>query len=220
MSLNLNKKNIIWDLDNTLYRITPEFADALDETMATVVVEDFDLGLDLETAKEMVKQSYRDHRDGGEVFFKTYNIDTKKFYESYFRRKPIEMIEPFEGFAEKIKQLPYNQYIFTASNHYAAEKILRKIGLYDFFKGRICSFEDFNYAKKNASSEIYTKLCEKFSIDPKDTVFVDDSYSNLEFPKELGMITIRIFYQENSAKDKPYIDYAFKGAPALVAEFI
>ena len=29
-----NKKVIIWDLDNTLYRITPEFADKLDEAMA------------------------------------------------------------------------------------------------------------------------------------------------------------------------------------------
>ena len=28
------KKAIIWDLDNTLYRITPEIADMLDEKMA------------------------------------------------------------------------------------------------------------------------------------------------------------------------------------------
>ena len=28
-----DKKAVIWDLDNTLYRITPEFADKLDEVM-------------------------------------------------------------------------------------------------------------------------------------------------------------------------------------------
>ena len=35
-----DKKVIIWDLDNTLYRITPEIADTLDETMAEALVEE------------------------------------------------------------------------------------------------------------------------------------------------------------------------------------
>ena len=55
------------------------------------------------------------------------------------------------------------------------------------------------------------RYCEKIGVDPKDCVFVDDSYSNLEFAKEAGMTTVRIYYRNNSAKDKTYIDYAFKG---------
>ena len=58
------KKNIIWDLDNTLYRITPEFADILDEATAIAAIEDLGVPLDFETAKAKVKESYRIYRDG------------------------------------------------------------------------------------------------------------------------------------------------------------
>ena len=37
--VTLADKIIIWDLDNTLYRITPEFADMLDEATASLDVE-------------------------------------------------------------------------------------------------------------------------------------------------------------------------------------
>ena len=38
--VTLADKIIIWDLDNTLYRITPEFADMLDEATAIAAIED------------------------------------------------------------------------------------------------------------------------------------------------------------------------------------
>jgi len=47
-------------------------------------------------------------------------------------------------------------------------------------------------------------------------VFVDDSYSNLEYAKEAGMTTVRIYYKNNSAKDKTYIDYAYKGIESFL----
>ena len=51
----------------------------------------------------------------------------------------------------------------------------------------------------------------KVHINPEDCLFVDDSYSNLEFAKQAGLSTVRIYYNNNSAKDKEYIDMAFKG---------
>ena len=76
----LGKKNIIWDLDNTLYRITPEFADILDEATAIAAIEDLGVPLDFETAKAKVKESYRVYRDGGEIFVKEYGIDPKDIF--------------------------------------------------------------------------------------------------------------------------------------------
>ena len=116
--------------------------------------------------------------------------------------------------------MPAEQYIFTASDRYASEKILKHIGLYDFFKDRFYSVEDFGVYKKNESAEVYVQFCKKIGADPRDCVFVDDSYSNLEFAKEVGMTTVRIYYKNNSAKDKTYIDFAFKGAEAFLDEII
>ena len=51
------QKVIVWDLDNTLYRETPEFHDLLDEITAKAAIEDLNLPLDFQTAKAMVTES-------------------------------------------------------------------------------------------------------------------------------------------------------------------
>ena len=215
-TLNFNKKNIVWDLDNTLYRITPEYADMLDEATAIAVVEDLGLDLDLVEAKKKVKESYSVFRDGGEIFVKDYGISPKTMFEVYHNRKPIYPIVPYAGLLEKLENLPYNQYIFSTSSRSVCEKILKHIGLYEFFKDKFYSVEDFGVYKKNDKSDVYMSFCDEIGVDAKDCIFVDDSYSNLEFGKEIGMETVRIFYKDNSAKDKDYIDHAYKGLESFI----
>ncbi len=206
-----DKKAVIWDLDNTLYRITPEFADRLDLAMAEALVKDLGVKMSVADCKALVKESYKIYRDGGEVFYRDYGISPKDLFEHYFNRKPVHLIEPYEGLAEKLKKIPFEQFVFTASNRFASEKILKQIGLYEMFKDRFYSVEDFGVYKKNESAEVYRLYCEKIGYNPHDCIFVDDSYSNLEFAKETGMLTVRIYYKDNSAKDKTYIDAAYKG---------
>ncbi len=205
------KNVLIYDLDDTLYNKTEEFADLLDSTMATALIEDLGLNMNFEKAKNLVTESFKIYRDGGEIFFREYGINPRDLFIAYHKRKPVEKIIPYDNLIEKIKKIPAEQYIFTASDRYASEKILKHLGIWEFFKDRYYSVEDFGVYKKNESSDVYIKFCKKIGVDPKDCVFVDDSYSNLEFAKEAGMTTIRIYYKNNSAKDKKYIDYAFKG---------
>lgn len=205
------KNVLIYDLDDTLYNKTQEFADLLDSVMATALIEDLGLKMEFSEAKNLVTESFRIYRDGGEIFFQKYGIKPRDLFVAYHKRKPVEKIIPYGNLIEKIKRVPAEQYIFTASDRYASEKILKHLGLWEFFKDRYYSVEDFGVYKKNESSDVYIKYCEKIGVKPEDCVFVDDSYSNLEFAKEAGMTTVRIYYRNNSAKDKKYIDYAFKG---------
>ncbi len=208
---NNNKKILIWDLDNTLYPETEEFKEMLDEATARAAIEDLGVPLDFATAKAKVTESYKTYRDGGEIFVRDYGIDPKEMFEAYHKRKPINPIIPYENLLEKLEKLPYQQYIFSTSSREVVEKILKHIGLYDFFKGRYYSVEDFGVYKKNESCDVYEQVCAKIGAAPEDCIFVDDSYSNLEFAKEAGMTTVRIFYKDNSAKGMPFIDYACKG---------
>lgn len=214
--MDFNSTVLIWDLDNTLYRITPELADMLDAAMAEALVYDLGVPLDFETTKAKVKESYRIFRDGGEFFYRDYGISPKDLFRTYNYRNPIDEIKPYDSLAEKIISLPMRQYVFTASNRYASEKILQRIGLHDFFKDNFFSVEDFGCYKKNESADVYHKLCQAINAKPKDCMFVDDSYSNLEMAKKCGMKTVRIFYNGNSTKDKDFIDYAYKGVNAFV----
>lgn len=206
-----NKKVIVWDLDNTLYMETEEFKDMLDEATALALVHDLGLEMDLETTKSMVKESYKKYRNGGEIFFDKYGIEPKALFDAYHERKPVEAIVPYDNLLDRLKQIPLEQFILTASSRHAAERILKHIGLYEFFKGRFYSIEDFGIYNKNENAELYRMFCDRISKNPHDCIFVDDSYSNLEFAKEAGMTTVRIFYKDNSAKDKEYIDAAYKG---------
>ena len=207
------EKTIIWDLDNTLYFETDEYKNKLNEATAEAAIKEFGVPLDFETAKDFVKESYAVYRDGVEYFVRAYDISHKDLYIAYhkYKAKHIDMITPYNGLVEKLKSLNCEQYIFSTSTRDICEKILKHIGLYEFFEGRFYSVEDFEVYKKNESSDVYQSVCDKIGVKAKDCIFVDDSYSNLKYAKNIGMTTVRVYYKNNSAKDMEFIDSAYKG---------
>lgn len=206
----MTDKVIVWDLDNTLYRETPEFHKLLDELTAQAAVEDLNIPLDLQTAKNIVTESYRTYRDGGEIFVQKYGVSPKDMFDAYHKRKEQNLypIKPYEGLIEKIQQLSCPQYILSTSSYSTCTAILKHIGLYDFFADKYYSVEQFDCYKKNESPDVYLKFCEKIQHQPEQCLFVDDSYSNLEFAKKAGMITIRLCHGKTNTKGAEFIDYA------------
>ena len=201
---------IVWDLDNTLYRETPEFHDLMDTITAKAVIEDLKLPIDFDTAKAMVTESYRIYRDGGELFVQKYGVSAKELFDAYHKRKENNLfpIKPYHNLLRQLQELFCPQYIFSTSSHSACEAILKHIGLYEFFAGRFYSVEEFGEYKKNSNSEVYLKFCEAAHIKPEDCIFIDDSYSNLEFAKKAGMTTLRLCHGKQNDKGVEYIDYA------------
>ena len=207
------QKTIIWDLDNTLYFETDEYKNKLNEATALAAINEFNVPLDFQRATDLVKESYSKYRDGVEHFVRTYDISHKDLYIAYHKYKSnhIDMITPYPNLLEKLESLNCPQYIFSTSTRDICEQILKHIGLYDFFKDRFFSVEDFDVYKKNESSNVYKMVCDKIGVAPQNCIFVDDSYSNHEYAKEIGMTTIRIYYKNNSAKDMDFIDSAYRG---------
>ena len=206
----MNNKVIVWDLDNTLYRETPEFHDLMDEIMAKAAIEDLHLPLDFTTAKALVTESYKTYRDGGELLVRKYGISPKDLFDAYHKRKEQNLypIKPYKDLLNRIQNLKCPQYIFSTSSHNACEAILNHLGLYDFFAGRFYSVEEFNNYKKNESADVYLKFCQAAKLNPQECIIVDDSYSNLEFAKKAGMTTIRLCHGKPNDKCVEYIDYA------------
>ncbi len=204
------QKVIVWDLDNTLYRETPEFHNLLDEITAKAAIEDLKLPLDFPTAKAMVTESYRTYRDGGEIFVQKFGISPKDMFDAYHKRKELNLhpIKPYEGLLQRLEHLPCPQYILSTSSHDACEAILKHIGLYSFFTGKFYSVEEFDCYKKNESPDVYLKFCEKIGHAPQDCLFIDDSYSNLEFAKKAGMATMRLCHGKPNDQCVEYIDLA------------
>jgi pyrimidine 5'-nucleotidase len=206
----MENKVIVWDLDNTLYRETPEFHDLMDRITAEAAIEDLHLPLKMSEAKAMVTESYRTYRDGGEIFVRKYGVSPKDIFDAYHKRKEQHLtpIVPYEGLLEKLKSLQCPQYIFSTSSHDACEAILKHLGLLEFFAEHFYSVEDFDAYKKNETADIYLKFCAKINIEPRNCLFVDDSYSNLEYAKKAGMRTIRLCHGKPNDMATEYIDYA------------
>lgn len=206
----MTQKVIVWDLDNTLYRETPELHDLLDEITAKAAIEDLKLDMDFKTAKALVTESYKTYRDGGAIFVEKYGLSEKDLFDAYHKRKEDSLypIKPYKRLAEKLAQFKCPQYILSTSSYSACSAILRHIGLFDFFNGKFFSVEQFDCYKKNESPDVYLKFCKQISVKPENCIFIDDSYSNLEFAKKAGMITIRLCHGKQNDKAVEYIDYA------------
>ena len=198
---------------------TEEYKNKLNEATAAAAIKEFNVPLDFKEATEKVKESYATYRDGLEIFSREYGIPHKDLYVSYhnYKSELVKTIAPYEGLLENLKSLQCPQYVFSTSSKDICEKILKHIGLYDFFAGRFYSVEDFDVYKKNESPDVYARLCQTIGVNPQECIFVDDSYSNLDFAKQCGMTTIRIYYGNNSAKDMPFIDSAYKGIEECIA---
>lgn len=206
----MNTIVIVWDLDNTLYRETPELHDYLDRITAEAAIEDLHLPLDLKTAEEMVKKSYKEYRDGGEIFVREYGVSPKAIFDAYHKRKELNVaiINPYKNLLEELKKLNVPQYILSTSSRGACEAILQHLGLAEFFTDKFYSVEDFDCYKKNESPEVYLKFCEEVGVKPENCLFIDDSYSNLEYAKKAGMQTVRLCHGKQNNKAVEYIDFA------------
>jgi len=217
----MTNKVIVWDLDNTLYRETPEFHDLLDKITAEAAIEDLKLDMDFDTAKALVTESYKTYRDGGAIFVEKYGLSEKDMFDAYHKRKEENLypIKPYTGLLDGLKQLKCPQYILSTSSYNACTAILKHIGLFEFFDGKYYSVEQFDCFKKNESPDVYLKFCEKIGVKPADCIFIDDSYSNLEFAKKAGMITVRLCHGKENNKGAEYIDYAIDNINACL-EFL
>lgn len=206
----MEKKVIVWDLDNTLYRETPEFHKLQDELMALVAIEDLGVNLDFEEAKKRVAESYKIYRDGGEYFIQEYGISAKDMFELYHKRKQenLRHIYPYDSFLEKLQSIKCEQYVFSVNPVETSEKMLEHLGLYEFFKGNIYSVAQFGCYKKNENLDVYTQLCKKIGANPENVIFIDDSYSYLEFAKKAGLRTVRLCHGKPNDCGVEYIDHA------------
>ena len=172
----MKNKIIVWDLDNTLYRETPEFHDLMDQITAEAAIEDLHLPLKIDEAKAMVTESYRTYRDGGEIFVRKYGVSPKKIFDAYHKRKEHHLmpIVPYEGLLDKLENLRSYKKNETADVYL---KFCRTIGA----NPQDCLFVDDSYsnlecAKKAGLNTI--RLCHGKPND-KASEYIDYAADNI-----------------------------------------
>jgi putative hydrolase of the HAD superfamily len=120
-----------------------------------------------------------------------YDPELTEEITSFFKNSYKTVTEyPYsEEFVKKLKKNGYNVYLLSNYGRTNFEYAKDHFKFIPYADGGVISYE-VNYIKPE--SEIYQALIDKYSLNPKEAVFLDDNGDNLEAAKVFGFYTIQV----------------------------
>ena len=180
-----NIKYWIFDLDNTLYPHQADLFSQVDKKMGLFI-------------QKMFNVSHEEARRRQKSFFKKYGttlrgLMTEHGIEPYNYLKFVHdidfnVLKIDETLIAAVDRLPGEKFIYTNASRDYAKVVLSHIGLSGKFKD-IFDIHDANFLPK-PDVRSYHKMINKFSIDPKSSVMLEDLAVNLNPAADLGMTTV------------------------------
>ena len=204
----------IFDLDNTLYSGQTKVFSEVDKKMSAFISEKFNV--DLIEAKKIQKEYFYEYGTTLSGLMKKQNINPNEFLE-FVHDIDISWLPKDNFLREELIKIQEKKYIFSNGSHAHIENVTKQLGIRDLFDGAF-DITDANFIPK-PHLDPYIKLIEKFKLDPKQSILIEDIAHNLEQAKKLGMKTCWLENDEAFAKkdaDKPYIDYKINNLPSFL----
>lgn len=180
-------KNIIFDIGNVLLNFNPK------EYLKTKIIESDRI---LEVHKEIFQSEEWVMLDRGIITEKeakdiiisrsSRNGDLIELaFEGWY-----ELLTPIEESVKVLKELKdagYKVYFLSNFHLLAFENVTKKYEFFKLFDGGIVSYEE---KQIKPEEEIYKRIIEKYKINPKESIFIDDVKANLDGAGKLDFKTI------------------------------
>jgi putative hydrolase of the HAD superfamily len=175
----------IFDLDNTLYRVSPRLHAAIDQELRGFVAEF--LGVDQAEAHEVQKRYFREYGLTLRGLMVNHGLDPSLFF-SKMRAVDLAEIEPDQRLVAAIAALPGRKFVYTNAPVHHAEAVLGRIGLDSHF----AAVHDIIAAEFVPKPDVsaYRALCRRYDIEPGRAAMIDDVVANLTPAAEIGMTTV------------------------------
>lgn len=178
-------RNWIFDLDNCLYPASTGLFALIDERM-TAYIQRL-LGCDHIEAKRVQKAHFHEHGTTLAGLMKKQAVDPHDFLVDV-HDIPLDRVQCDERLARLLPRLPGRRFVFTNGDAPYARRVLEAIGVHSHFDD-LHDIHASSYRPK-PDPHGYELLCERFAIDPKRALLVDDMAQNLGPAKALGMTTV------------------------------
>jgi len=180
-------KNIIFDLGQVLIQFNPKkfLKDNKIENSELILKELFEdkLWLDLDRGTILEEEvatiiSNRSKLSYEEVM----NILDNRY-------KMLPAIECNKHFPKLLKEKGYKLYILSNFPKIPFEQVSKNYEFFNHFDGKVVSayVQELKPEKK-----IYETLINRYSLDPKETLFIDDSFPNIKMAEQLGIHGIHL----------------------------
>ena len=175
----------IFDLDNCLYPASTQLFELIDERMGAYIQRL--LNCDPVEARRVQKHHFHTHGTTLAGLMKDHGVDPHDFLADV-HDIPLDRVQPNDGLAAALQRLPGRKFVFTNGDATYARRVLQAIGVHERFDD-LHDIHASSYRPK-PDPHGYALLCERFGIDPRRALLVDDMAQNLEPAKALGMMTI------------------------------
>lgn len=213
---------IIWDMDQTLYPYWQDLAAHFHEATAQCAIE-AGAKISKEKAIELSQISYRERGVTTKLFNEHYGIDEVELFRAHHRRMLSRFMEP--NWADKVPPNPeLERLMMQATIHGAehllltngsrewAEELADKIGIRKQFR-LIMGADDVGLRQKGQNLVPYLAILGRahYFGDYTDVMVVEDTLKNLVQPKEIGMTTAWVQWNNPFADltAPPYVDAVF-----------
>ena len=204
----INKKNLLLDLDGTVYQDLESVFGQVSRLMTKYISEK--LNLDPKEAKELQTNYFYKYNTSLNGLMIHHDIPPKEFLK-YVHTIDLSFMKKDILLREELKKLEMRKLIFTNGSTDHAKNVLGHLGIDDLFEG-IFDITDAEYRPK-PEPKAFDLMVKKFGIDPNETIYVEDIAKNLSIGKERGCSTVWLINNQDWGKmesDKNYIDYKFE----------
>lgn len=187
-------KSLILDLDGCLYP-AHRLYDIFDRATANA-----GLTLGLKMSFDEALKINQEAQARGELFPLAYieghGISLPDLHREYHNNLDAEaLIAPNPALVEAFQRLGGRHAVLTHGNRDWADRVLRRIGIRDFFPdSRIVALEDCGYVMKTDEEKPFLIALERVGQPPEHTAMVEDSHRNLIIPHRMGMATALVHY--------------------------
>ena len=211
-----NKKNLLLDLDGTVYQDLESVFGQVSKLMTKYISEK--LNIDLKKAKELQTNYFYKYNTSLNGLMIHHDIPPKEFLK-YVHDIDLSFMKKDEILRQELENLKMRKLIFTNGSTDHAKNVLRHLGIDDLFQG-IFDITDAEYQPK-PEPKAFDLMTKKFDLDPSETIYVEDIAKNLSIGKERGCTTVWLINNEEWGKmesDKDYIDYKIENLSLFLKE--
>ena len=211
-----DKKNLLLDLDGTVYQDLEAVFGQVSRLMTKYISEK--LNLDLKKAKELQTNYFYKYNTSLNGLMIHHDIPPREFLD-YVHDIDLSFLKKDKTLRSELESTNLRKFVFTNGSKEHVKNITTSLGIDDQFEN-IFDIVDAKYNPKPAA-KAFDLMLEKFKIDPNETLYIEDIAKNLSIGKERGTITAWLINNEYWGKkesDKDYIDYKIENLSLFLKE--
>ncbi len=211
-----DKKNLLLDLDGTVYQDLDSVFGQVSKLMTKYISEKLDI--DLKKAKELQTNYFYKYNTSLNGLMIHHDIPPKEFLK-YVHDIDLSFMKKDLVLRQELKNLDMRKLIFTNGSTDHAKNVLSHLGIDDLFEN-IFDITDAEYQPK-PEPKAFDLMTEKFDLDPSETIYIEDIAKNLSIGKKRGCTTVWLINNEEWGKmesDKDYIDYKIENLSLFLKE--